>query len=256
MKGFFVPNRRGVGLIVSIIMLTFALVAVLGTTVFILERMRSDAVNRVHASCRYLAYAGVNRAVYSYRQNDIAANGYFSLGTTLVDPGLWFRLDGTAGELLMVDTSAALIAGAGNTDLQGLTIQNAVNSKTIIIDQMVVTWNNTRRLRQILINGQRVFTGNLASPASANITNFTLNRTPAIYPVTRLRFNGSMLGAVVSIQFVMTDGSSRSLTVLPASRRKVFTVRSTGSTPLAALTVAADYNALTGTIPSYRLVTR
>jgi len=118
---------------------------------------------------------------------------------------------------------------------------------------MVVTWNNARRLQQILINGSTVFSGNLLSPADANITNFTLNTTPTIYSVNRLRFNGNMAGATISIQFMMTDGSSKSLTVYPASQNNSFIVKATGKKTGSNIyrTIQANYNARTARITSY-----
>ncbi len=130
----------------------------------------------------------------------------------------------------MVNTSTASLGGSGNIDLLNLRIQNATNSRTIRLDRMVVTWNNSRRLRNIRINNQNVWNGNLRSPANANITNFTLNRTPSIYRIDYLRFNGSMSGATISIQFVMSDGTSKTLTAYPASQNYLFTVKSTGKT--------------------------
>ena len=108
-------------------------------------------------------------------------------------------------------------------------------------------------MQNIRINGGNVWTGDLSSPANADITNFTLNTTPTIYNIDRLRFSGSMVGATISVQFVMTDGTSKNLTVYPASNNNNFTVKATGKTTGSGIyrTLQADYNALTGKITTY-----
>ena len=156
----------------------------------------------------------------------------------------------------MVNTVTAVLGGASNRDLLNLTIQNATNSQTITIDRMVVSWVGALanpRLRRIQINGTNVWNGNLATPADADITNFTLNTTPTIYPIDFLRFSGSMVGATITIQFVMTDGSRKTAAVFPASNNYNFTVNSTGRATGSNIqrTIRADYNAFTGRVINY-----
>jgi len=234
-------------------LIVFVSIAVLGVTVFIVEKLRQFDAEQVSARCIYSAQAGIHQAIYFFRLRDLAANGSFSLGQTNIDAGNFFTVGGTAADLLMVNTSTATTGGSGNRDFLNLRIQNATNSQTINIDRMVVTWNNTRSLRTIRINGSNVWTGNAVSPANADITNFTLNTTPTIYSIDFLRFSGGMAGATINIQFVMTDGTSRSLTVLPASQNYNFTVKSTGKTAGSNIyrTIQSDYNALTARIINY-----
>ena len=247
------PGQSGLTLLGAILLVFFASLVVLSTSVFIIERLRQEEVYQLRTKCVYLSQAGIQRAAYNYRLNDLAANGYFSLGQFNIDPGNFFVLGGDDADLLMVNTAASNIGGASNRDLLGLLIQNATNSRAITIDRMIVTWDNARRLQQIVINGSTVFNGNLSSPANANIANFTLNTTPTIYSINRLRFNGSMAGANISIQFLMTDGSTRTVSVYPASQNNSFTVKSTGKKTgsNAFRTIRADYNAITARITSY-----
>ena len=159
------------------------------------------------------------------------------------------------GDLLMVNTATAAIGGGGNRDLLNLTIQNATNSQTITIDRMIVTWNNANTLTQIRINNSNVWSGPAASsPVNADINpNFTLNTTPSIYNIDRLRFSGSMLGSTISIQFIMTDGSTRTLTVFPLSNQNNFIVNSRGRIVNSSINrvIRAEYNALTFRIVNY-----
>lgn len=245
-------GRRGITLIAAVMLIVFASIAVLGVTTFIVQRLVQLEAGRRNISCLYLAQAGINRAIYDFRFHDLKAAGYFTLGQDNIDADNFFVLGGSAGDLLMLNSSLASLAVV-DTDLINLQIQNATDSTDITIDRMVVSWNNSRRLQVIRIDNSDVWTGNAESPADADITNFTLDTTPTIYPIDYLRFDDSMAGSTISIQFVMTDGSSRSLTVYPASNNYNFTLKSTGKTSASNFfrTIQADYNALTGRIIDY-----
>lgn len=246
-------NRKGIALIASIMLIVFASIAVLGVTTFIIQRLNLFEAKRINTSSIYLAQAGINQAVYKYRFNDIAANGYFSLGKTNIDADNFFVLGGSDSDFLMVKTSTSDLQNPNKTDLINLTLQNAVNSRNIVIDRMVVTWDKPRNLRIIRINNSNVWNGDASSPVNANITNFTLNTTPTIYSINYLRFSGNMSGANISIQFIMTDGSTKTVAVYPASNKYLFTVKSTGKTVDSNIyrTIQADYNALTSKITDY-----
>lgn len=236
-------------------LIVFASIAVLGVTSFIVARFRQLENDQIYSRCIYLAQAGIQNALYffRFRDLDLTANGSFSLGQTNIDANNFFVVGGTAADLLMVNTSSAALGGTGNRDLLNLRIQNATNSRTITIDRMIVSWNNSRTLRVIRINNSNLWTGTLSSPADANITNFRLNTTPTIYTINYLRFSGSMVGSTISVQFMMTDGSIKALTVFPASNNNNFTVRSTGKVTGSNIfrTIQADYNALTARITNY-----
>jgi len=238
-------NKRGIALIAAVMLIVFASIAVLGVTTFIIQRLKQNITGQTQLKCIYLAQAGINDAIYWFRFHDSTGVGYFTLGAVNVEPNERFTLGGTAADLLMVNTSVTRFNPS--TDFIGLTIQNASNSKTITIDRMIVSWQKTgavRRLRRIIIAGSTRWTGNLASPANCDITNYTLGTTPTIRDVL-LRFGDNMAGTVsISIQFVMTDGSIRSVVVYPASDNYIFTVKSTGKANSSNIyrTIEADYN--------------
>ena len=245
-------NTWGMALMASIMLIVFASIAVLGVTTFIVSKLSSMEANRIASGCVNLAEGGVHQAVYNFRFHDLSANGYFSLGRTNVDANNYLVLGGTAGDLLMVNT-VTVVLSPNEKDLINLSIKNATNSKTITIDRMIVSWNNAMNLTQIRINNSNVWSGNLTSPANADITNFTLDSTPTIYSIDRLRFNAKMTGATITVQFVMTDGATKTLTVYPASANYNFTVKSTGKTTGFNIyrTIQADYNASTARIINY-----
>lgn len=250
-------KTRGIALIACVMLIVFVSIAVLGVSRFIVERLSGLDANRVYINSLYLAQAGVHNALYNFRFNDRGGgNGYFSLGTTNIDTSNSFSITATAADLLMLNTSAAVL-GNGNSEVRGLEIQNATNSQAITIDRMIVSWNNNRRLTQIRINNSNVWTGNANGPSvNVNISNFTLNTTPTIYQVNRIRFSGNMSAATISVQFVMTDGSTtRVFQVFPdVLNENNFTVRSTGSMTGSSVTrrVQAEYNAISGKIVNYQ----
>ena len=246
-------NNRSMVLIVSLMLIAFAAITILSVTIFIVERHQLIDARSVNNRSIENALAGIHQAIYNFRFRDLTANGYFSLGQLDIDANNYFVLGANAADLLMVNTSLAAFSLNGK-DLGSLTTQNAANSQSITIDRMIVSWNTAPRLTRIRINNQTVWTGNLNSPANADITNFTLNTTPTIYDIDQLRFSGDMSGvAAITVQFVMTDGSNRSVTVYPASNNYIFTAKSTGKTIGSGIyrTIQADYNALTGRITDY-----
>lgn len=170
-------------------------------------------------------------------------------------------MGGTASDLLMVNTSGSYLEpvtgppGLRYRELLGWILQNATDSEGITIASMTVTWSGVppaRRLQEIWLNNSLSWSGNARSRENCNINDFTLSTTTTITD-NRLVFNGSMEGATISIEFVMTDGSSKTLTVYPASQNYSFTVKSTGKTTSANIyrTIEVDYNALTGKITRY-----
>jgi hypothetical protein len=156
-------------------------------------------------------------------------------------------LGGDAADLLMVDTSSAVVSGR---NLRFLRIQNATNSQTIVIDRMIITWDNGLDLRRIRIGGLNVWreNGPRPSPYDADLDpNFTLDNVPTNYPINFIRFSGNMSGVTsIKVQFVMTDGSILDVgEVYPASDQFNFRVKSTGKVTGSNIyrTIQADYNA-------------
>jgi hypothetical protein len=250
-----IKKTKGIALIAAIMLIVFISTAVLGITTFIVQWFAQLNADQISAKCLYLAHAGIQDAIYEVRStyNPDTTNGSFTLGLATVDTGETYRRGGTAADLLMVDTSDT---SQDSQDLEGLEIQKATSSVSpaVAIDRMLVTWvksGTSRNLRSIRFNGSNVWTGNLSSPANANLSpNYTLNTAPTTISVDRLRFSGSMSGlSSMSIQFVMTDGSTKTAVVYPASNNCIFTINSTGKVSGSNIyrTIKADYNLMPAT---------
>lgn len=104
----FPANNKGLTLATSIILIVFASTAVLSVTTFIIERLSQAEMKHAGTKALYLARAGINQALYSYRTT--GADAYFTPGTTIIPEGS-FTLGGTTSsgfdsDLLMVDTNS------------------------------------------------------------------------------------------------------------------------------------------------------
>ena len=257
-----ISNQSGIALVASIMLIVFVSIAVLGVTTFIIQRLSQTNAKQIKASCIDLAHAGVQQAIYYFRKfyNDgnPATNGYFTSGPTYIDFNNFFVLGGSAADLLMVNTSNVTLSG-GDKDLTNLFIQNATNNKSFLIDRMIVNWDNPqgRKLDKIRINNTVLWDGNTLPPINADLVpNFTLDTVPNISSI-KLEFNGKMTNSIwIDAQFIMTDGSIKTVRVYPASQNYNFTVKSMGKTTgLGAnniyRTIQADYNTITGKIINY-----
>src|SRR3989338_7906218 len=106
------PNKRGITLAASIILIVFVSISVLGVTTFIVQRFLQIRSNLRWAQSLYLAQAGIHSAFYNFRYNDSIGTGFFTFGQTDVDTANYFVVGGTDADPLMVDTSIAFLGGA------------------------------------------------------------------------------------------------------------------------------------------------
>ena len=229
-------KQKGLALIAAIMLIVFVSIAVLGVTTFIVQWFQQLDTDQKSNKCLYLAQAGIHDAIYEVRSsyNPSTTNGAFTLGLATVDTGETYRRGGTAADLLMVDISST---SQNSQDLLGLEIQKATSSASpaVSISRMVVTWvksGSARTLSSIRINGSNIpaTISPSSTPATAIFsTPYTLNSTPTTITVNRLRFSGSMSGlSSMSIQFVMSDSSTKTVAVYPALNSCQFTINSTG----------------------------
>jgi len=351
-----IRKQAGVILLTTVLLIIVASISIYGVTVFIVERLAASSTRAAQLETVYLAQAGIQQALYDFRNHDMSGNGYFSLGQMDIDSHRSFVIGGNPADLLLVDTSQAVLGGEyspaecraigrvcrnectadraacydtcnderavcrsdayavyqaciapcpsgwqgwmcrfqcqmdlnaaysacdqartncrnqcnydysdcrsdcteeqeacidGNK-VTGLTIQNVTDSQTITIDRMRVSWDNSYQLRQIVINGQLLWSGSVSSPANANLTpDFTLNASQTVYDIDYLQFSGRMADATTAdIEFIMSDGSSKTVTAYPASDAALITVRATGKKTGSEVyrTIAATYDVGAGTV--------
>jgi hypothetical protein len=138
------------------------------------------------------------------------------------------------------------------TKITTVYLQNATDSQSITIDRMIVSWDNASLLQQVVINGQLLWSGSSATTADADLSpNFTLDSSQTVYTLDFLQYSATMADATTAIiEFVMSDGSSKGVTIYPTSNHNDFTVKATGKTaqPAVYRTIAATYNPTTGEV--------
>lgn len=253
-------KKRGIALIAAVMLIVFVSIAVLGTSVFIVSQYRQIDTMEKEERCIYNASAGLNYVLYQYRDSGALTNGTFNIDaennftvSTVANGG-----SGDAASLVVDATGSVL--GNNNRRLQGLHIRNS-SAAPIVIDRMIVTWSiSNRSMSQIRINGSTVWSGSAnSSPANVNITNTTIpaNTTRNI---DLIQFNSSMLKAVITLSFVMTDDSvTDACTVWPAQgstcvqAASQLTIKSMGKVPGSSQyrSVEATYDTATGNISVY-----
>jgi len=256
-----IKRRKGLILIAVIMLIVFVSITVLGLSTFIVGWYGQINSAERQERCIYNAAAGVNYALYRYRHDTALTNGTFSIDadnnftvSTVTSGGS----GGDAGELVVDATDAHL--GNNNRRLLGVTIRNSSDS-SITITRMTVTWSiSNRRMTQIKINNSTVWSGSASSsPADVNINNTTIpaNTTRSI---NLIQFNSSMINAVITLSFEMTDDTTTTAcTAWPAQgsvcaqETAGLTITSMGKTAGSNQyrSVQATYNIDTGNISDY-----
>ncbi len=240
-------------------LIVFVSTATLSITIFIVENLRQSETKRIRTRCLYLAQAGINQALYSYRNTDRSGNGTFSVGQTFVGSDN-FTLGGTDADFLMVDVSVSSLSSSSGTknELRNVWLQNVTNAKNIIIQSVTLSWNNanTSFLTSIIQSGTVIWSG---SVDHTGVNNLDLNPDVTLSPGSRIslryHFSGDMSVSTISIQYFLSDGSRRSETIYPQADVKNFTINSTGRAAGSNIyrTIRASYNSYNST-PAIRKV--
>ncbi|MDD5356299.1 MAG: hypothetical protein PHY56_07175 [Candidatus Omnitrophica bacterium] len=255
-----IRKRKGLVLVAAVMLVIFVSIAVLGLSVFIVSWYRQiDSAER-QERCVYNASAGINYALYQYRNSSSLTNNSFNIDasnsftvSTVVEGGS----SGAAAALVLNATNAHL--GSNNRRLLQVTIRNS-SSSPVTIDRMIVTWNiSNRTMSQIRINNSTVWSGSASSGQIVNINNTTIPPNTTL-PINLIQFNSNMSSAIITLSFVMTDGNTTSAcTAWPAQGAVCvqlatgLTIKSMGKTAGSNQyrSVQATYNITSGNISDY-----
>lgn len=123
---------------------------------------------------------------------------------------------------LTIDTAVASIGGAGNKELQGITLTNT-GSTTITIDTITATWTNGQQINEITIDANSVWkhngsgspSGRQSSGTELDIVNHTINPSTTS-TLDAFAFQGDMTGDSFTILFTMSDGTGRYAVITPS----------------------------------------
>lgn len=114
-------------------------------------------------------------------------------------------------QFFSIDTGNASLIN-NDEDISGTIIGN-LGESPIVLDKIAVTWSggsSANKVDGISINGASVWIGVGNSGQQIDINNFVLDPGKS-YPINFISFKKSILGSVVGIDFIMSDGSSKSL---------------------------------------------
>lgn len=109
----------------------------------------------------------------------------------------------------VVDTSGAYLS-SGDKRINDIFIEN-IGGVGISIDKITVSWigaPNGTDIKKIEIDNNTVWSGTKGSGEVLNIENFTMEPGSGVYEINEIRFDKSMAGTSVSLEFEMTDTST------------------------------------------------
>jgi len=117
---------------------------------------------------------------------------------------------GSEAERLSVNTSAAL---ANKKQVLGITLTNS-GSDPITIDKIIVNLSGSPaiNLNFVTINSSLVWSGSALLGSTVDITNTILTAAHGAYNLNSLEFSKNIAGYILSIDFIMSDSSVKSVT--------------------------------------------
>lgn len=247
-----IKKRKGLALIAAIMLIVFVSIAVLGLSVFIVRWFSQLNANQINSKCLYLAQAGIHDAIYKVRStylNPSTTYGSYTTGLTTVDTNATYRRGGTAADFLMVNTAGASW-NSSTYILSGINVQKAISSATpvVTIASVNICWTKSsataRNINRVTIGGT-TWTYTIASATCpGNIIDGTdVVLSTSFVPLT-IRWANSITLTNVTVQFNMTDGSTKTAVLWPASNNCFFTIKSTGKVSGSNIyrTIQANYN--------------
>ncbi len=119
-------------------------------------------------------------------------------------------------ECFYIDISGADIEhGSSNKIVRYITIGNPSCGRAITIDKVILTWNKpSAKLTKFRIDNNFLWQGNATSGTVLDlIPNKTLQSGAALKEIDQIRWDKSILGTDIGVEFIMLDGTSESFTV-------------------------------------------
>lgn len=117
------------------------------------------------------------------------------------------------GNYLYVDVSAQTLDFPNNKQINHIQLRN-IGSISITIDKMIVAWvggDNRNYLKRIMMNGGVVYEHDADSGTTVDLINTTISAGATI-PLDYILFGRKIEEATVTLTFIMTDGSTKTVT--------------------------------------------
>jgi len=149
----------------------------------------------------------------TWKQNE-QRDGLVTLTSRLTN---WQKIRLTEAEQFMVDVSGSDIDPTDTSHVIGLTIENISTYTDITLDQIQVSWSGNGRISSISLGGLVVWTGNDISGSTLDITDFILAQGAGSYDIDYLDFNRDFSGREITLNFIMSDGSTKQTIFTPGT---------------------------------------
>lgn len=251
--------KKSFALILAVILIIFVTTAVLGLSFFVIENTRLLIAREGRLKSLYLAEAGVQEAVYWYRENFLnQGSGYFSLGQYPLGLTESFTLSGDEAGLLVVDSTASAASNGKNRyEVGNIYLHSAVDSQALTVTDIVITWTDAgSNLKKVMVGASNAWSGNSSSPAALNISDKTVSTGPENL-VMEFSYGDPTAQSIV-VRFIMQDSTYKEVAVYPAYSSGNITFRSEGAVETGAALIQAvleaEYNIADSKIVRYRKI--
>lgn len=264
-------KHKSFALISTVLIVTIISIVVLGLSFFIIETHRKLITTEHNLKSIYAAETGAHKTVYDYTKNN-----QLILGQQNIAGSESYEISATDAGVLMVDTSKSKSKIRVHIKKMGIyfaeietSLSNLIsNDREVVIDRLKVTWFDDTGLFRVKIRNQNVWGGLVEqsdSPAEIDINDTAIgngNYTLELSFVFILGVSDPFLDQPVSVEFFMTDGSSKMIQIYPkgvgSTAQNNFTFRSTGISSSGSVsvqnTVEVNYNTKQNLVSDYKLL--
>jgi len=204
-------NNKGIVLIVIVIVIALLGIVAVGVTSYITEALQFNVMNINQEKALYMAQAGIMAAIVDYSDD-----GAWSPAQNINVTGEFYYHVGEDQDVnfLIVDASNPETSGGGK-HLRKIPIHNIHSADSITITDMVVSWTFGGNITKVKLDGTTVWDSTAASPASLNITDFSIASGVSHTGNNdqKWEFSQAISGDVI-VTFIFSDGSQRKVYLL------------------------------------------
>lgn len=242
-------NKKGVALILVIVIMLLSGIFIFSITMFIRESLDLALVKENQIKAINAAQCGLYKAVEDFRRL-----GYYNTETNTVIFGNEYYSIGQAANFLQVNASAVKFESGGMA-INNTSLKNIRGASSIALASVKITWTpNTlsEHLTNITIGGAS-WAGSVNSGSTAPL-NYTLTAGSAA--TLRMQWDAVITAKTVVCEFTFSDGSSVTCNILTngLTSPNCFTIKSTGSVVSNITwkrTLLATYDVTTGKVTSW-----
>lgn len=247
-----IMKRKGLALVVLIMIIVLLAIIVFAVTVQIIEGLRFNVSTANNEKALCMAQAGIMEAIAVYKNT-----GLFAIERNVNVTGeFWYQL-GTTSSFLSVDASVPKIDAK---QLRGIPMKNLNSSTAITITSLIVEWTFGGNITSVKLGNKFLWSGTSVSPASITLSpSLTLNAGQAYTAQNDQiwRFSSTISGDCLCT-FILSDGTRRTCYLMKDNKgaNNEFPITATGEIRngaafLAKRTLIATYDVGTGNITSW-----